>query len=94
MVAYLAGAVLSAQGVTALDLALTGKGAVDAAFVSLAGALGGVGVLAVTPLTDAYGVGKELSDADLDEDIDLDADLGLEDIDLDSELPTNQGLGH
>jgi hypothetical protein len=69
VIAFLAAAVLDANGITGLDLITTGRGALDAGAMAVATALGGVGVLAATPLTDAYGVSKPPDANDADDDL-------------------------
>jgi len=59
-VLFVVGAVISAGGVTGVEWFEVLKAAADAACVGGAGVL----VLYVTPLTDAYGVGKVKPDAD------------------------------
>ena len=59
-VLFVVGAVVSAGGVSAVEWVAVLKAAADAAAVGGAGVL----VLYVTPLTDAYGVGKVKPDAD------------------------------
>lgn len=61
-VAFAGAAIVAANGVSQLDLGLTVTGALDAGFKALALSITSVGVLAATPLTDAYGVGKEVKD--------------------------------
>lgn len=71
---FICGAVLTAKGISSLDWVITWRGALDATAVALAGSLttafGGIAVLAATPLTDAYGVGKALKDPEPDFDND------------------------